>query len=96
MECIYTIGFFKAFDQIKAEVDDVMVNGEVMDVKFCIDDKGRMFAMVCKYRKTGPYRSCGHWHSGKSFYDVYIRKNFRNRDEGNEFFKKVKATKVFA
>lgn len=95
MEMLYTISHWKLFqesNQMKNKIEDVIVNGEPLDVFFCKNDKG-MFVVAGKYRKTAPYRSCGHWHSGDSFYDIYFRKNFKTRDEGNAFYLQVKNTK---
>lgn len=95
MEMLYTIShwnLFKQSNEMRNKIESVMVNGEPLDVFFCQNDKG-LFVVAGKYRKTAPYRSCGHWHSGDSYYDLYFRKNFRGREEGNEFFKRVKATK---
>jgi hypothetical protein len=93
MEKLYTISYSKMFDKRKAEIENVMFNGEKMNVMFCEDEKG-IYAVACKYRKTAPRRACGHWHSGSSYYDVYFRKNFYNREQGNEFYKAVKLNKA--
>ena len=93
MTMLYTIGYYKAFKETLAKIEDVNVNGENMQVLFCKNEKG-IFAIACKYRKGAPHRSCGHWHSGDSYYDIYFRKNFKTKEEGNNFFKKVKETKM--
>lgn len=95
MTMLYTISHWKLFKQsndMRNKIEGVIVNGELLDVFFCKNDQGMLYVVAGKYRKTAPYRSCGHWHSGDSFYDIYFRKNFKTRDEGNEFFKRVKAT----
>ena len=101
MKELYTIGYFKLRNELIGndaehkfnafEIRDVNVNGEKMDVFFCKNEKG-MFVVAGIYGKGAAYRSCGHWHSGNSYYTIYFRKNFRTREEGNEFYKKVKAT----
>jgi len=101
MEMLYTISFHKVFSETigndqehkyKAfEFENVDVKGEKMDVFFCKNEKG-IFVIAGKYRRGSAYRSCGHWHGGKGYYDIYFRKNFRNNAEGNEFYKKVKST----
>lgn len=95
MEMLYTIGFFKLCGQsnnMKHVIRDVSLNGELVNVIFCENEKGA-FVVAGKYRKTAPHRSCGRWHSGDSYYDIFFRKNFIGRDEGNRFYKEVKATK---
>lgn len=94
MEMLYTIGIYTLFEQserMKHKIENVIVNGEPMDVIFCKKD-GKIFAIAGKYRRTAPHRACGHWHRGDSYYDIYFRKNFRSRDEGNAFYLQVKET----
>lgn len=97
MEKLYTVGWYKVYSETVGyntfEFDNVNVNGEMMKVYFCKNEKG-MFVIAGKYRKGAAYRSCGHWHSGRGYIDVYFRKNFRTREEGNEFYKKVKNTRA--
>jgi len=103
MEKLYTIGFTKLFletigndaaHEYKAfKLEDINVLGTKMDVYFCKNEKG-MFVVAGTYRKGAAYKACGHWHSGNSYVDVYFRKNFRTKEEGNEFYKKVKKTGV--
>lgn len=64
-----------------------------MDVFFCEGEKG-LFVIAGKYRSTKPRRVMGRYCSGNSYYDVFFRKNFKTREEGNEFFKRVKANKT--
>lgn len=91
MMLLYTVGYTKACDETVKKIKNVNVNGEIMDVLFCKNDKG-IFVIGCKFRKGSPYRSCGHWHSGNCNYDVYFRKNFISAEDGNNFYKKVKST----
>lgn len=101
MNLIYTVSQYKVFSETIGnddahgfnafEIENVSVNGEKMTVYFCRNEKG-MFAIAGCYRKGPAYRSCGHWHSGRGYCDVYFRKNFKNRDEGNAFYKEVKRT----
>ena len=93
MKLLYTVGYYKAFRETVKELKDVNINGEKMKVLFCKNDKG-FFVIGCKYRKDAPHRSCGHWHSGDSYYDVYFRKNFSSAEDGNNFYKKIKSTKA--
>ncbi len=93
MKKLYTVSFYKAFKETSKELKNVNVNGEKMNVLFCKNDKG-IFVIACKYRKEAPYKSCGHWHGGNSYYDVYFRKNFKSREEGNAFYMKVKTTRT--
>lgn len=88
----FSISFNKLYDQRKAEIRGVFFAGEKMEAYFCQSEKG-MRVLVGKWRKTAPYRSCGHWHSGRLFLDVYFSKWFRNKEEGNEYFKGVKSDK---
>ena len=98
MKPIYTIGCYKlwhktiGFYKTNAfNFENVNVNGENMSVFFCKDEKG-MFVVAGKYRKGRAHYSCGHWHSADGFYDIYFRKNFRTKEDGNTFYKKVKTT----
>lgn len=89
MKELYTVSCYKVFGAEKACIRDMSYKGEQMDAIFCEDEKG-CFVIFAKYRKTAPYRSCGHWHSGRGFFDVYYRKNFLTREEGNSFYCKLK------
>lgn len=101
MKELYTVSFSKVFEETIGndaehkwqgfKFKNVSVDGKKMDVFFCKNEKG-MFVIAGTYVKGAAYRSCGHWHSGKGFYKVYFRKNFRTREEGNDFYKKVKTT----
>lgn len=103
MEKLYTIGFFKLYNETIGndeahgynafELRDVNVLGTQMNVYFCKNEKG-MFVVAGIYRKGAAYRSCGHWSSGNSYVDIYFRKNFKTKEEGNEFYKRVKQTKM--
>lgn len=86
---LYTVSHYKVFTEEKARLEDVWFAGEKMEAIFCENEKG-VFVIICKYRKTAPYRACGHWHSGKSLYDVYFRKNFTTRKDGNDFYLAIK------
>lgn len=90
---IYTISTHNVYVQEKGRIDGIAYNGEKMDAIFCENEKG-IYVIICKYRKTDAFKCGGHWHSGKRFYDVYYRKNFKSRDEGNEYFKAVKKNMV--
>lgn len=89
MEKLYTIGYYKACDEVVRELVDVNINGEKMKLWFCKNEKG-MFVIGCKYRRTGPSYSCGHFHRGTPLLDVYFRKNFHSKEEGNAFYKTAK------
>lgn len=96
MKVLYTIGFSKLCEQSLGNryiIENVNVDGEKMNVFFCKTEKG-IFAVAGKYRNSGPYRSCGHWHSGRAFYDIYWRKHFRTPAEGNAFYLGVKRTRT--
>ena len=88
---VETIGHDEAHNWKGFQFDNVEVNGEKMSVFFCKNEKG-MFVIAGKLRKGAAHRSCGRWHSGNLYYDIYFRKNFRNSKEGNEFYKSVKNT----
>lgn len=104
MKELYTIRHYKLWDQTIGndeahgykpfEFEDIDVNGTNMKVYFCSNEKHEMFVVAGTYRKGHAYRSCGRWHSGELYFDVYFRKNFRTREEGNEFYKKVKQTRA--
>ena len=89
MKELYTISCFKVFNAEKACIENVNYKGEQMDAIFCESENG-CFVIFAKYRKTAPYRSCGRYHSGKGFFDVYYRKNFLTREEGNSFYRNLK------
>lgn len=102
MDKLYTIGFSKLLDQTVGfdsahkynmfRFKNVDVQGEKMDVFFCHNDKG-IFVIAGKYWSGGAHRNaCGRWSSGNSYYDIYFRKNFRNKEEGNSFYLRVKRT----
>ena len=97
MDKLYTIGFYKLFDDVgaknwhKCRVRNVDVCGEMMDVFFCKNEKG-IFAIATKSTRSGAHFSCGHWHSGEPKYDVYFRKDFASREEGNEFYLNLRRT----
>lgn len=97
IEKLYTISFNKLCDQsvgvLKYRIENVLVDNEKMDVFFCKSDKGP-FVVAGKYRSTGPYRSCGHWHSSRGYYDIYFRKDFKTPEEGNAFYMDVKKHKL--
>lgn len=93
LEKLYTVSFSKVFNERKAEIESVTVHGEIMDVIFCEGEKG-LFVIAGKFRKSGPRRVMGRYCGGRAYYDVFFRKNFKTREEGNEFFKRVKANKT--
>ena len=96
MRMLYTISLSKLCEQSigwKYCIEDVDVDGEKMKVFFCRTRKG-IFAVAGKYRSTGPYRSGGHWHSSRGYYDIYFRKRFDTPAEGNAFYLSVKRTKT--
>ncbi len=89
-----TIGGDKAHDYKIFEFYDINVMGNKMYVSFCRNEKG-MFVIAGTFRRGAPRRSCDHrWHRGDLYLDVYFRKNFRTREEGNAFYKKVKQTRA--
>lgn len=96
---IYVIGGRKAKDQIKAEHLIECVDGYCYTIGFGIDDKGQRYMVLAEKVEErgdwhGAYRSCGHWHSsGYRYYikgwNVFLRKNFKDAEEGNKYFKIV-------
>ena len=101
MNALYKISHSKLFNETIGndaahkwnafKIENVNVNGEKMDVFFCKNESG-MFVVAGTFEKGTAYRSCGHWHSGKLYCNIYFRKNFSTKEEGNEFYKKVKVT----
>jgi hypothetical protein len=105
MEPIYTIGWYKLWDECIGNdeahrwkafiIENVDVGGEKMNAYFCRNDKG-MFVVAGKTRKWKAHRNANHrWSSGELYVDVYARKNFRTRVDGNEFYKTIKDTMKF-
>lgn len=103
MEKLYTVRHHKVFDETIGndaehnfkgfEFRGIYVYGEKMDVFFCQNEKG-IFVIAGKSWKGQAHRGADHrWHSGNLYYDIYFRKNFRTKEEGNEFYRKVKARK---
>ena len=89
-----TIGIDRAPDYKPFKLVAVNVYGQLMDMFFCRDDKGRIFVVAGTSRRTGPRRGADHrYHSGETYYDIYFRKNFKTAQEGNNFYKMVKTTK---
>lgn len=96
MKELYTVGFYKVLDETVGndlehhfnsfEFKGVKVNGEKMDVYFCKNEKG-IFVVAGKFGYVG---SC--WARRKPVYHIYFRKNFKTKEEGNAFYKRVKAT----
>ena len=101
MEKLYTVKYVKVFNEVIGNDEEhgykpfvigkVDVCGKKMDVFFCENDKG-IFVIAGVFRKGSPTRSCGHWHSGTLYVDVYFRKNFSKREDGNRFYKSVKTS----
>ena len=103
MEKLYTVNSSKVFNETIGndtehhfkgfEFNDIYVFGEKMHVFFCQNEKG-IFVIAGKTRKGPAYRGADpRWHSGKLYYDIYYRKNFKDKEEGNKFYKEVKARK---
>lgn len=90
-----TIGNDRAHNWNAFSFENINVKGEKMDVFFCKNEKG-MFVVAGMFEKGSAYHACGHWHSGKRYYKIYFRRNFSTKEEGNEFYKRVKATMVIA
>ena len=106
MERLYTVNTSKVFDETIGndaehhfkgfEFKDITVFGEKMNVYFCQNEK-YMFVIAGTHRKGPAHRGADHrWHSGTLYLDVYFRKNFKTKEEGNTFYKKVKARKEIA
>ncbi len=101
MEKLYTIKYSTLLDKMagfdeehnykKFVLEKVLVKGKRMDVFFCHDERG-MYAVAGECWKGGPSRTSGRWVSGTMYYDIYYRKNFRTKDEGNRFYRQVRAT----
>lgn len=68
---------------------NVRVYGQRMHVYFCKNEKG-IYAVAGKIRNGKPSRGMGFRYTSTEYLDVYYRINFRNADEGNTFYKKVK------
>jgi hypothetical protein len=88
---LYTIGFYKLFKKTRAKLEGVYYKGQQMNAFFCEDEKG-IYVIAGIYGKTAAHRSCGRWHSGDPYYKVYFRRGFRTREDGNEYYKALKAT----
>lgn len=98
MKKLYTIGINKLSKEILKdsngkwfEFHDVNVNKIKMIVMFCQGEKG-MYVIAGTAEVGQAYKVGKRWHSGKTFYNIYFRKNFSTKEEGNAFFRKVKAT----
>lgn len=87
METIYQVGHWTQFQQTKKEL-----RIENLDMSIFFGEKdGKLYAIIAEYKRRGPYRSCGHWHSGSGLYNVYYRVNFHTRDDGNRAYARVKS-----
>ena len=92
MEKLYTIGFHKLYDRQKAEVRGVRINDQIMDMFFC-QEEGLIYVIAGLCKKGAAYRGADcRWHSGKLYYDIFYRRNFRSKSEGNQFYLQVKKT----
>lgn len=89
---IYRVSHSKVFKETIKELEDISVNGEKMNVFFCKNEKG-IFVIAGLYDRYSPSRSGGHWSRGGAYYDIYFRKNFRTKEEGNAFYLKVLSLK---
>ena len=110
-EDIYTIGRKKMHAQmVGEEMSITLAKGETevgdgnfskyYDVFFGKDDRGRMYMVLATHEwgrgeYHGPYKSCGHWHSGGHTtyirqYHIKLRKNFTDKDEANRYYSIVK------
>ena len=95
----YTIRHYKLMKEVMGNdaehnynyfiIDNVKVYGQRMDVYFCKNEKG-IYAVAGKRRTGRPSRGMGFRYTSTEYLDVYYRINFRNADEGNAFYKKVK------
>ena len=103
MEILYTIKKHKVFYETIGndaehnykgfEFKNICVYNKMMNVYFCQNEK-YMFVIAGILRKAPARRGADHrWHSGTLYLDVYFRKNFRTKEEGNAFYKMVKTRK---
>lgn len=86
MTPIYQVGFFTQCDQTKVELDIKSLGLKV----FFGSKEDKNYAIIAEYKRRGPSRSGGRWHGNPGVYNVYFRENFRNRDAGNNAYRRVK------
>lgn len=88
---LYTIRFEKLMDVEVSQVMSVEYKVEggyrLLDFIFCKTEDGKMYVVGAEFRSSRYYLSHGWWHGcGTELYDIYFRKNFQTREEGNAFY----------
>lgn len=101
MEKIYTVRNRKLVDDINRLSENkvfgfvnVLVDGDWYDIRFGISETGKMYAVLVKtFILSRGVRYYNKSQGGDIYHDVFKRINFDTKEQGNNFYKLVKATK---
>ena len=107
MRKLYSMSWYKIFNDLVRKDRDIpfykdayyfhscRVQEKYMDVMFCKGEKGA-YVVAGELRRRPPFRSGKYWHGGSFVFDVYYRRNFNTRDEGNAFYRQFQESKRIA